>query len=659
VRVPPDKQRTQGGQGMKPASTCAALLPLLSLSLSAAMPAAGSRLSLGLKARSMAFSWLPSLSHGPLALTRDARHARLFAQPRVGGFGGGLALAKRAPLGPRCMSSEVNEEKTEEEKERIKAEREARKAEKEAAKAAKKAEKEAAAAAAAAAEAAAEAELSKPVTYLSKDDEPAQKFGDYATIMSRSETGRSFQSIHSLGKGGAKEGDTVWVRARVANVRGKGGSAFLVLRAVDGSSATVQACFFKSKEDPEGSKQMIKFLQALTQETIIDLKGTLAGAEVRSCTQDTVELQIDRCYAVSRAPGILPFQIDEASRSEDEIKASQDTDKPFAFVYQDTRLDNRWLDLRVPANNAIMRIQSGVCQLFREALYKEGFVEIHTPKIIPGASEGGAEVFRTDYFGKPACLAQSPQIYKQMAVSADLGRVFEIGPVFRAENSNTRRHLCEFTGLDLEMAINDHYNEVLSILHEMFRHIFTGLEDRYSRELAIVRKQYASEPVQFTERPCIVHWDEGMQMLMDAGEEVDVLADLSGAQELKLGQLVKEKYGADFFMMDRYPANARPFYTMPCPDNTDYTNSYDLFIRGQEICSGAQRVHDPALLERQLEKKGMPLEPLKDYIEAFRHGVAPHAGAGIGLERVVFLYLGLDNVRKASMFPRDPNRCTP
>jgi len=561
------------------------------------------------------------------------------------------------------MSSDAKSgsgEKTEEEKAALKAEREARKAAKEAAMREKKAKKAAEAAARAAEEEAAAAALREPVLYLSDKEEPERLCGDYAVVQSRSETGRTFHPISSLGaEGGPKAGDEVWVRGRVAGVRAKGGSAFLVVRAADGSYSTAQACMFKSKEDPEGSKQVIKFLSGLTQETIVDIKGTLAEAEVRSCTQDSVELQIQRCYAVSRAPGILPFQIDDAARSEEEIRASQDTDKPFPFVYQDTRLDNRWLDLRVPANKAIMKIQSGVCQLFREALLDEGFTEIHTPKLVPGESEGGAEVFRTDYFGSAACLAQSPQIYKQMAISADLGRVFEIGPVFRAEKSNTRRHLCEFTGLDLEMAINDHYNEVLQVMHKLFRKIFTGLEERYAAELKVIRTQYASEPVAFTEEPCIIHWGEAMEMLQAAGVEADPNGDLSGADELKLGELVKEKHGADFYMLDRYPAGARPFYTMPCPDDPNYTNSYDLFIRGQEICSGAQRVHDPAMLEANLKSKGMPREPLQDYIKAFEHGVSPHAGAGIGLERVVFLYLGLDNVRKASMFPRDPSRCAP
>merc|ERR1719162_457864 len=215
---------------------------------------------------------------------------------------------------------------------------------------------------------------------------------------------------------------------------------------------------------------------------------------------------LERIHTVSRADPKLPFQVEDASRSEAEVEASQTTDRPFPRLGQELRLDHRWLDLRVPANNAIMRIQSAICQLFRESLYSQGFVEIHTPKIIAGESESGAGVFTTDYFGTEACLAQSPQLFKQMAISSDLTRVFEIGPVFRAENSHTRRHLCEFTGLDLEMTINDHYMETLEVIHEMFKHIFIGLESRMSKELAVIREQYASEPVSFTEDPCVIHW---------------------------------------------------------------------------------------------------------------------------------------------------------
>ena len=159
-------------------------------------------------------------------------------------------------------------------------------------------------------------------------------------------------------------------------------------------------------------------------------------------------------------------------------------------MLQDTRLNYRVIDLRTPANQAIFRVQSAVCELFREALRRKDFVEIHTPKLIGGASEGGASVFKLDYMGQPACLAQSPQLYKQMAIEADMDRVFEIGPVFRAENSNTHRHLCEFTGLDMEMTIKEHYSEVLDVLNDLFLHMFDGLNERFKHELEVVNAQH-------------------------------------------------------------------------------------------------------------------------------------------------------------------------
>jgi len=557
----------------------------------------------------------------------------------------------------RWMSAETGappEEKTEEEKAAIKAAREARKAEKERAKAEKKAKK------AAQAKAKEEAEAIHDVTYLAyKDQNTYEPFGDMARIMSRSRTERDFVDISALESGDSKAGDTVWIRARLQSIRVKGGSCFIVLR--QDSFNTLQACYFKDKENPDQSAKMIKYLKSLTEESIVDIEGTLVEADVKSCSIQNVELSIQRIHSVSKAAAQLPFLVEDAARSEEEVEASQDTDRPFPRLGQELRLDNRWMDLRVPANNAIMRVQSAICQLFRESLYSQGFIEIHTPKLIAGESESGAGVFTTDYFGTMACLAQSPQLYKQMAISSDLNRVFEIGPVFRAEKSHTRRHLCEFTGLDLEMAIDDHYMETLEVIHKMFKHIFEGLESRFAKELEAIREQYPSEAVTFTEEPCVLHWPEAMDILEEKGFDVgDRMGDLTGAMELALGEVVKEKHGTDFFMLDKYPSTIRPFYTMPDPEDSKYSNSYDIFIRGQEICSGAQRCHDPDLVLKILEEKGIEAgDGLQSYVDSFRHGVSPHAGAGIGLERVVFLYLGLDNVRKASMFPRDPNRCTP
>ena len=502
------------------------------------------------------------------------------------------------------------------------------------------------------------------VVYISLEEQDTyESMGDMARIMSRSSTGRSFIQISNLENIAENEfGNDVWISGRVNSIRIKGGSCFLVIR--QDSFHTIQCVYFKEKEDPEKSKKMIQYLKSLTVESVVQLQGTIVGpVDVKSCSVSKIEISISRIYATSKADSILPFLVEDASRSEEEVEASQNSERPFPRLGQELRLDHRWMDLRAPANNAIMRIQSAVCQLFRESLYEQGFIEIHTPKLIAGESESGAGVFTTDYFGTTACLAQSPQLYKQLAIVSDLQRVFEIGPVFRAENSNTRRHLCEFTGLDLEMTINDHYLETLTVVHKMFKHIFNGLETRWSKELAIIREQYASEPVTFTDEPCVIHWPEAMSILKENGFDMgNELQDLSGAMELSLGKVIKEKYGADFFMLDQYPAQIRPFYTMPSPNDEQFSNSYDMFLRGQEICSGAQRCHDPNLVLDLIQQKGIDVHDdglLHKYIESFRHGVQPHAGAGIGLERVVFLYLGLDNVRKASMFPRDPNRCVP
>jgi aspartyl-tRNA synthetase len=403
-----------------------------------------------------------------------------------------------------------------------------------------------------------------------------------------------------------------------------------------------------------------KFFKSLPLESLLDVRGVLVEANVSSCTQSTVELQMDRAYVVSESQATLPFLLADAQRGEKEIEASQETDRPYVRVLPELRLDNRWLDLRVPANNGIMRVQSAVCRIFRSTLTAKGFIEIHSPKLIAGESEGGAEVFRTDYFGRQASLAQSPQLYKQMAMSADLPGVFEVGPVFRAENSNTNRHLCEFTGLDLEMPIDWHYDEVIAVIHETLVSICDGVESECADVLAVIRKMYPSEAPRIPkDSPCVVHWPEAMEMLAGAGFERDPMHDLSTEEERTLGRLVLEKYGSDLFFLDRYPSSVRPFYTMPCRDQPEYSNSYDVIFRGQEIGSGAQRCHDPELLEARCRELEVPMEPLQPYIDSFRHGVPPHGGVGLGLERIVQLHLGLDNIRKAALFVRDPVRLSP
>ena len=357
--------------------------------------------------------------------------------------------------------------------------------------------------------------------------------------------------------------------------------------------------------------------------------------------------------------GQLPFYVDDATRSDAEIEASQNTPRPLPPIALDTRLDNRVLDLRTPTNQAIFRLTHGVGRLFREFLENNQFIEIHTPKLQGAATESGASVFKVGYFKGEAFLAQSPQLAKQMAIAADFGRVYEIGPVFRAEDSNTNRHMTEFTGLDLEMAFQSHYHEVTELLMQLFLFIFRELPKRYAAEIATVQRQYPTEEFLVPEQPVCLHFKEAVQMLRDAGYEVEDLDDLSTETERALGKLVRDKYHTDFYMLDKFPLGIRPFYTMPDPADKNYSNSYDYFMRGQEILSGAQRIHDAKFLEERLAEAGITVESMKDYVDAFRMGAPPHAGGGIGLERVVMLYLGLNNIRRVSMFPRDPKRLNP
>ena len=213
------------------------------------------------------------------------------------------------------------------------------------------------------------------------------------------------------------------------------------------------------------------------------------------------------------------------------------------------------------------------------------------------------------------------------------------------------------------MAFEEHYHEVLDVLEQLFLYIFNGLRTRFATEISIVRKQYPVEEFKIPKDGKVLRlrFAEGIQMLRDAGREVDDYEDLSTEMERFLGKLVREKYDTDFYVLDKFPIAVRPFYTMPDAENPKYSNSYDFFMRGEEIMSGAQRVHASEFLAERM--KSLDVDPtgpgLKDYVDAFRYGCPPHAGGGIGLERVVFLWLGLRNIRRASAFPRDPNRIRP
>eukprot|EP00796_Vickermania_ingenoplastis_P011646 gene11647-8030_t len=505
----------------------------------------------------------------------------------------------------------------------------------------------------------------------------ADTFGAAPLVQSTSYQSKQYSQVGALGT--AAPGSEILVRARVSTTRKKGKLAFMVLRDGVDSVQAVAAVDDKG----EVPKEMIDYIGQIPVESVVDVVAEVLAAEqaITATSIQNVELKILKIHTVSESQRTLPYTLEDASRKESDEGAK---------VNFDTRLNARWLDLRTPATNAVFRLQSRVGQFFRQYLIDNEFIEIHVPKIVNAASEGGANVFKLQYFQRAAYLAQSPQLHKQMSLQGDLPRVFEVGPVFRAENSNTHRHLTEFVGLDVEMRINEHYYEVLDVAEGLFDYMFTQLA-KCSKELEAVNGQYPFEPLVWKITPekmeelgvgvingtpstdkygALVH-NAGVRMLRinymhciellntAIEEKLGPTDDINTTNEKLLGKLVKQRYGVDFFISDRFPSSVRPFYTMPCPDDTRFTNSYDMFIRGEEISSGAQRIHDAAMLLQRAESLQVDLKPIIEYVEAFKLGAWPHGGFGVGLERVVMLYLGLPNIRMATLFPRDPQRVAP
>ncbi|KFA62461.1 hypothetical protein S40285_05843 [Stachybotrys chlorohalonatus IBT 40285] len=379
---------------------------------------------------------------------------------------------------------------------------------------------------------------------------------------------------------------------------------------------------------------MVGWVQKLHPESLVQVSGVLKEPPepIRSASHAGVEVDIHTIHLVNAAAN-APFT----------------NYKPPETLRN--RMTSRILDLRHPSNQALFKVRSMVTRQFRETLEERGFVEINTPKLQPAATESGAAVFKVNYFGRNAFLAQSPQLAKQMAISADFGRVFEIGPVFRAENSNTHRHLTEYTGLDIEMSIDKDYHEVMYVVDDFLKAVFTAV---YSMpEVEVLQKRWPSSEFKWLEETLVLDFKDGIQMLRDDGRDVE-MEDLSTPDEMRLGQLVKEKYGTDYYILDKFPASARPFYTHKDENDPFFTRSFDIFLRGQEICSGGQRIHNADELRKNMLAFGMSDEGMEDYMSGFDLGAPPHGGAGLGLERIIAWMLELGDVRYASLFHRDP-----
>ncbi|KAL8715661.1 MAG: hypothetical protein Q9225_006337 [Loekoesia sp. 1 TL-2023] len=469
----------------------------------------------------------------------------------------------------------------------------------------------------------------------------------------------------------AKEDQEVTVDARIHNARVQSAKlAFLVLRE---EAHTIQAVIAEGGSN-KISRQMVKWCGGINSESIVRATGLVKQPvePVTSTSISNFELHVEKIYMISEAAQMLPVQVKDCMRPpplNEDLKEEAETDaQGLPVVSLAARLNNRVLDGRTAANQAIFQLQSGISNLFIEFMNANRFTWINSSRLVGAATEGGAGVFEIRYFDTKAYLTQSPQFFKQMAIAMDMKRVCEIGPVFRAENSNTHRHLTEFTGLDFEMVIRNDYHEVLSFGERLMLYIIRNLQQRpeYKRLTKVVDEVFpgagdfklpsGDEAQRFT-------FSEAVKLLNENGIEASDSEDLSTSQEKSLGRIIRDKYNTDFYTIDKYPSAVRPFYTMPDPSNRKFSNSYDFFMRGQEIMSGAQRIHDYNQLCERMRANEPPLDPLSEgfrhYTDAFKYGCAPHGGGGLGLNRMLQFYLGLPDIRFATLFPRDPGRLAP
>ncbi|MDR0948772.1 MAG: aspartate--tRNA(Asn) ligase [Lachnospiraceae bacterium] len=320
----------------------------------------------------------------------------------------------------------------------------------------------------------------------------------------------------------------------------------------------------------------------------------------------------------------------------------------------ETKLNLRPISLRNLRERAKFKIQEAVGRGFRDFLISQDFTEIHTPKIGSKGAEGGANMFKLDYFHKPAILAQSPQFYKQMMVGV-FDRVYEVAPVFRAEKHNTKRHLNEYTSLDFEMGFIDSFVDVMAMETGALQAILRLLAQSYAKEINILGITLPSAD----QIPC-VRFDEAKQQVSKKYDRpIRNPYDLEPEEEVLISQYYKEEYDADFVFVTHYPSKKRPVYAMDDPGDPTFTLSFDCLFRGMEITTGGQRIHDYQMLVDKIEARGMTTEGLEHYLMAFKHGMPPHGGLGLGLERLTMKLIGEDNVREATLFPRDLSRLEP
>ena len=423
----------------------------------------------------------------------------------------------------------------------------------------------------------------------------------------------------------AKPRQKVKVNGAVHTIRNMGTVAFVILRKREG----LLQCVYE-----EGIAEFK--LKEIKEAAAIEIEGIL---EANEKAPNGIEIRMEKLRVLSEpADERMPLAI-----SKWKLKTSLEA-----------KLNYRSISLRNVRERAKFRIQEGLTRAFRDFLYSQGFTEIHTPKIGAKGAEGGANIFKLDYFHRPAVLAQSPQFYKQMMVGV-FDRVFETAPVFRAEKHNTKRHLNEYTSLDFEMGYIDGFEDVMAMETGFLQYTMELLKREYQKELKILG---VTLPV--IDQIPQVRFDEAKELVSEKyNRKIRNPFDLEPEEEMLIGRYFKEEYDSDFVFVTHYPSKKRPFYAMEDPKDSRFTLSFDLLYKGLEITTGGQRIHNYETILEKMARRGMDPEDIRDYLMIFKYGMPPHGGLGIGLERLTMRLLDEQNVREAAMFPRDVTRLEP
>ena len=419
-------------------------------------------------------------------------------------------------------------------------------------------------------------------------------------------------------------GKTVKMNGAVHNIRDMGEFAFVILRKAEG---LVQCVYEEGKTEFD--------LKNLKEESAVEVTGVV---ELEERAPQDFELRLTGIRVLSEPAETMPIAINKWKMN----------------TSLETRLSLRPVSLRNVRERAKFKIQEGIVRGFREFLSSQGFTEVHTPKIVSRGAEGGANVFKLNYFNKKAELGQSPQFYKQMMVGV-FDRVFEVAPVFRAEKHNTTRHLNEYIGLDFEMGYIDSFEDVMAMETDFLKYTMELLKSEYKKELDMLGIDLPS----ISQIPH-VRFAEAKQLVSEKyNRKIRNPFDLEPEEEVLIGRYFKEEYDSDFVFVTHYPSKKRPFYAMDDPADARFTLSFDLLYKGLEITTGGQRIHDYQMILEKMAKRGMDPEDIKDYLMIFKYGMPPHGGLGIGLERLTMRLLDEQNVRETSLFPRDVTRLEP